>query len=1086
MEAPNNSKKKKKSSVGRVAGWCAFAVLMVSWLAGNYGVVQLQIDKARMTIFKEEDLRRMFLDASANTSATEKIEAAREDASALYRWLVHGSPKSVVPWEDFGDGEPWLNRTAYAVGHCDDKRLGLLAQGKIDDDVCGPWARPRADGCAGGFYQPPTAREDECGTRTASSCPSGCFCPVGFTCFVACLYGASCLVSTQDSNLSHHCSWPTPLKHTDGSAYAVDAAVVCPGVAFETTCPPGKYCATPTEVPQVCPKGHYCPEGSFAPRHCPFFTQCGETGLKAPDIHVAAAASLLGSFAAFLFLFQTSRFFRNRIRRLREAVREQRLRRHEQALERTAARLANRVIFATLPPDNDVEDEESSTMYLCGAALLPAFSDDDDDDEEEEEESPSTTTRLHNNNRPSLLELAPHEPESLSSSSSREAAAGRRGSRSGGGVSSRSDLGMLRSLRHKTGGERVDLEFERLGLSVQASNGRPMKVLEGVTGAFRAGRVAAIMGPSGAGKSTLLKVLGGRVDKSTEAITPGSIVRVNGDASIPLQHIAPLCAFVPQEDVMHRELSVYELLEFSASTRLPLGRRERRLVVRDVLSALGLQKVKHSVVGDAVKRGISGGQRKRCNLAMELVADPCVCFADEPTSGLDSATSLDVVKVLHALARKGANIVVVLHQPALQIFESFSDLLLLAPGGRTAYLGAPKGARHHFDRLGFSCPPNWSPPDFYMQLLSSSARELRVDVASEWARAASVLSASDATTSSSSTSSSIIADARRLIEAAAEDRAPPAWTTQLYLQFVRAIVRQRRVAWSIAGDVAVQALAGGGIGLLFTDFAFKNTQLVNFMVSIALGMTLTLAAVGTFAKGRATFIRECCSAGGGGLSTSAYFVAVNVADLPRFAALATVFVITFYPLAHPRCSLGVYVLSACADAFAASGFGYVAGATFDEQTAQLAALCIALVLALFSGVHPTIRQMQRILLPLHYGSHDRYFVEILFVEEVVKMSEAFRMPPSFYAQPESSVLAQLVAYGYFITDVSAYWAGHYIRYLDIATLVAIGLAARALAFACLVQFNQSALCRESTWSILHRHIIVSRLFPGSRARSSSL
>lgn len=1046
------SRKKCCSLVGHVVS----IALLVAWIFANYVIIQLQVDKSDMTVLKY-DQNMFFVNSSSNPD--EMVRDARKQSSRIYNWLVHGSPKTVVPWDsllDGGEQQPWLNATL--LGHCDRDQLALFAQGKIDETRCGVWARPRYDGCAGGFFSndytlaAAFGREED--PVPAQSCPTGTLCPNGFTCFIACLYGASCRQSTPHVASAEKdevkCSWPVHLKHTKSKAYSSpDGDVSCPGVEYEVMCPAKYFCPNPSAVPQICPRSHYCPQGSYKPKHCPFFTQCSQEGLDAPDIHVAAAAALLGSFAACLIIFQSSRFVRNRLRRFREAVHEKRRRTVEMALEQRALRMASPFMQhqhgLVGRSDNAKEDDDE---YIFAAMVDGSYSEDED-----EEKRAGTEVELASQLIAGTAGIPANNP------------------RLPHGHSRKRSANMLRSLKEKSAGERVDFEFERLGLSVlESSSGKQLKVLEAATGSFRHGHVSAILGPSGAGKSTLMKVLCGRVDRAKETVTSDSVVKVNGDESVSLRSLAPLCAFVPQDDVMHTELSVLELLEFSAASRLPQGSRGRRAVVRDVLRAVGLQKYKHSVVGDAVKRGISGGQRKRCNLALELVADPCVLFADEVTSGLDSATSLNVIEVLHALAAKGANVVVVLHQPSLTIFNSFTSVLLLAPGGRTAYLGPPRGARIHFERLDFRCPKELSPPDFYMQLLSTSARALRVDLASEWSRAISAATATNAAAEGEEHDS---LSSKHEIEEAAFDRKPPGWLTQLFLQLARALTRQRRVAWSIAGDIAIQALAGGGIGLLYTDFAFKNAQLVNFMVSIALGMTLTLAAVSTLgAKGRAVFIRECCKAGGGGLSASAFFVAVNVADLPRLAALATVFVITFYPLAHPRCSLGIYVLATCCDAFAASGFGYVAGAVFEsEQTAQIAALCSALVFGMFSGVHPTIRQMQRPLRIVHYVSHDRYFVELLFLEEITHMSEASRMPPSFYASPSSSVLAQLLAYGYLVLDVSAYWANHYIRWLDISTLVAIGFASRVLAYVCLVQFNQAALCRESNSSMFYRYVV---------------
>ncbi|KAJ1451820.1 P-loop containing nucleoside triphosphate hydrolase protein, partial [Pelagophyceae sp. CCMP2097] len=267
--------------------------------------------------------------------------------------------------------------------------------------------------------------------------------------------------------------------------------------------------------------------------------------------------------------------------------------------------------------------------------------------------------------------------------------------------------------------DRVDLEFDQLGLELASTGccGGRRRVLHGVTGSLRAGRVAAVMGPSGAGKTTLLNVLSGRWDRRARL---SGRVRVNGDSALSLKSLSPLVAFVPQEDIMCRELTVRELLEFSAAARLPAActQARRRAVVNDVLRVLKLVGIRHAVVGDELRRGISGGQRKRVNVGMELVADPSLLFADEPTSGLDSATSLDVMHAFHDVARRGATVAVVLHQPSMQIYAAFDDVLLLAAAGRTAYLGAPSGAKKWFTSLGIRFPSDWAPPDYFMQILA--------------------------------------------------------------------------------------------------------------------------------------------------------------------------------------------------------------------------------------------------------------------------------------------------------------------------------------------------------------------------------
>ena len=137
---------------------------------------------------------------------------------------------------------------------------------------------------------------------------------------------------------------------------------------------------------------------------------------------------------------------------------------------------------------------------------------------------------------------------------------------------------------------------------------------------------------------------------------------------------------------MIRTLSVKETLLFSAKTRLPsdLSNKEKHKMVNTTLKLLGLDEIKHSLIGDEVVRGISGGQRKRVNIGIEVVSDPTVLFLDEPTSGLDSSSSKEVITALNKLAHNlKLTIAAVIHQPRYEIFSLFDDVLLLGKGGKT-------------------------------------------------------------------------------------------------------------------------------------------------------------------------------------------------------------------------------------------------------------------------------------------------------------------------------------------------------------------------------------------------------------------
>ncbi|CAI2165493.1 7690_t:CDS:10 [Funneliformis geosporum] len=252
-----------------------------------------------------------------------------------------------------------------------------------------------------------------------------------------------------------------------------------------------------------------------------------------------------------------------------------------------------------------------------------------------------------------------------------------------------------------------DIEFKNLGL-----------ILPNVSGKLSKRKTCAIMGPSGAGKTTFVSLLTGKVKK-----TSGTI-KVNG-VEEPLEKYRKLIGYVPQEDIMLRELSVREILVHSAMMRLPndMNRAAKKQKVIETISFLELGHIMDSPIGNEEKRGISGGQRKRVNIGMELVAEPSILFLDEPTSGLDSATSLEMCKLLKNIAhQQGLTVAAIIHSPSDQAFRQFDDFMLLGKGGMVIYFGERDIALNYFENLGFVCPPDESPSDFMMEIASGKVQ----------------------------------------------------------------------------------------------------------------------------------------------------------------------------------------------------------------------------------------------------------------------------------------------------------------------------------------------------------------------------
>ncbi|KAJ3192709.1 glutamine--fructose-6-phosphate transaminase (isomerizing) [Irineochytrium annulatum] len=244
-----------------------------------------------------------------------------------------------------------------------------------------------------------------------------------------------------------------------------------------------------------------------------------------------------------------------------------------------------------------------------------------------------------------------------------------------------------------------------------AANGR--EILRGVSGTAEAGKVLAVMGPSGAGKSTLLDIL---AMKSKRGKMTGTIL-VDGQ-ELPRSSILPLIGFVDQEDLLMPTLTVRETLMFSATLRLPesVTPAEKAQRVNEIMNTLGILHIADHRVGGFGKRGISGGEKRRVSIGIELVTSPAVLLLDEPTSGLDSFNALSVIRALTDLAHvHGKTVIFTIHQPRSDVYTLFDEVLVIADGS-SIYSGPAQHAASYFRGCGFPCPDNYNVADHLLDL----------------------------------------------------------------------------------------------------------------------------------------------------------------------------------------------------------------------------------------------------------------------------------------------------------------------------------------------------------------------------------
>lgn len=243
--------------------------------------------------------------------------------------------------------------------------------------------------------------------------------------------------------------------------------------------------------------------------------------------------------------------------------------------------------------------------------------------------------------------------------------------------------------------ESNDSQISFVGENIHFTFPNGKKGLRDINIAESSGKLIGLMGGSGAGKSTLLNVLNGN-DTPSE----GS-VRINGvDIHKDKKNIEGVIGYVPQDDLLIEELTVYENLYYASKLCFSNSSEdELKKLISKTLGALGLKETSDLKVGSPLEKTISGGQRKRLNIGLELLREPSVLFVDEPTSGLSSRDSENIMDLLKELSLKGKMIFVVIHQPSSDIFKMFDKLLILDVGGYQIYYGNPVEAVIYFKNI---------------------------------------------------------------------------------------------------------------------------------------------------------------------------------------------------------------------------------------------------------------------------------------------------------------------------------------------------------------------------------------------------
>lgn len=300
------------------------------------------------------------------------------------------------------------------------------------------------------------------------------------------------------------------------------------------------------------------------------------------------------------------------------------------------------------------------------------------------------------------------------------------------------ELETVIDIKHKPVSFTGGLEFESLTYTVTKKkkvdgkwSNEDVDLLHDITGYAPKGCITAVMGPSGAGKSTLLDGLAGR-------IASGSLkgkVSLDG-ISVNASLIKRTSAYIMQEDRLFPMLTVYETLMFAADFRLgPLSAVDKRQRVEKLIEQLGLSSSRNTYIGDEGTRGVSGGERRRVSIGVDIIHGPSLLFLDEPTSGLDSTSALSVIEKLHDIARNGSTVILTIHQPSSRIQLLLDHLIILARG-QLMFQGSLKDVGHHLNRMGRKVPKGENPIENLIDVIQEydQCDFVGVEVLAEFAR----------------------------------------------------------------------------------------------------------------------------------------------------------------------------------------------------------------------------------------------------------------------------------------------------------------------------------------------------------------
>ncbi|PNF38654.1 ATP-binding cassette sub-family G member 1 [Cryptotermes secundus] len=513
----------------------------------------------------------------------------------------------------------------------------------------------------------------------------------------------------------------------------------------------------------------------------------------------------------------------------------------------------------------------------------------------------------------------------------------------------------------------VDIQFENIGFTASLGfrKGRK-KILHELNGRFAPRQLIAIMGPSGAGKSTLLDVLSGyRITGVT-----GSVILDGEERN--MDAFRRLSCYITQDDRLQPLLTVRENMQIAADLKLQgdVSRREKNNIIEEILSTLRL-----SEHGNTRTGRLSGGQRKRLSIALELITNPLIFFLDEPTTGLDSSSCTQCVSLLRLLARQGRTIICTIHQPSASLFQMFDHVYVLSQG-RCLYQGAAGQLVSYLAQLELPCPKYHNPADYVIELACGEYGQEKIDRMVE------------GTDNGRSETWFQLPEEVKDIRTAVEPMSGPkpskkssrhglqetsSWN-QLKALLRRGYIKTKRDQTLTHLRILVNIIVAIMLGILFLGEGNEGSRVLDnynllFACLIHNMMTPMMITILTFPSEMSVLQKEHFNRW---YSLKSYYISITITDIPVMVLGSFLFTLLVYFISGQPSDMGrfnMFFVISLLIVYVAMSFGLMIGAVFDVVNGTFLGPAISVPVMMFAGFGVNLRDMPSYL---KWGSHISY------------------------------------------------------------------------------------------------------------------